>query len=257
MTEGARRLAAASLLVSTLVLLSPAGAGAATAGPAASSSLAALVLPAVGPGYAVLSQGPIDPATFASSAPNSSAVSSALANLSGRVSSYQRTWTDTDRFNAVQDMLFHFPDTGSARIFLHSTQDTLKSARVESSGPLPGVPGAYRVTYFGNVAGVGVGQAITLRVGEDVVLLSFFSESASGNDDPITQADATEVTVAQDKALRTASAAKASDTSRPSGTVGVLVFAVIAALVLGLLVAVVALVRRRRARGGLPHGSPT
>jgi len=68
----------------------------------------------------------------------------ALANLSGRVSSYQRTWTDTDRFNAVQDMLFHFPDTGSARIFLHSTQDTLKSARVESSGPLPGVPGAYR-----------------------------------------------------------------------------------------------------------------
>ena len=45
-----------------------------------------------------------------------------------------------------------------------------------------------------------MGQAITLRVGDDVVLLSFFSASA-GNADPITQADATEVTLAQGKAL--------------------------------------------------------
>ncbi len=255
MTVRVRRLAA-SLLVSALVLLAPFGAMAAAAGTKDSSSLGALVLPAVGPGYAVLSQGPIDPATFASGAPDPAAVSSALSTLSGTVSSYQRTWMDTARLNAVQDMLFRFPSAGSAQIFLQSARSSLRSGKIVSSGALPGVPGADRVTYFGATDASGVGQAITLRVGDDVVLLSFFSASA-GNADPITQADATEVTLAQGKALGTASASKVPDTTRPAGRVGALVFGVIAVLVLGLLVGALVLVRRRRARGRPAHAAPT
>ena len=72
---------------------------AAAAGTEDSSSLGALVLPAVGPGYAVLSQGPIDPATFASSAPDPAAVSSALSTLSGTV---QQLPAHLDRHGPVE-----------------------------------------------------------------------------------------------------------------------------------------------------------
>jgi uncharacterized iron-regulated membrane protein len=112
------------------------------------------------------------------------------------------------------------------------------------------------VTYFGATDQSGVGQAITLRVGHNVVLLSFFSASAA-NTDPITQADATEVTVAQDKALGAAAASTVFDTRRATGMGAILVFGAIALLVLVLLLAGVLVVWRRRARGSVPHASPT
>lgn len=253
------RLRAGTLLATALVVLAPAAAAASAASgaPGASHgarSLGTLVLPAVGPGYVVLSQGPVDPSTFASSAPDPSAVSSALANLSGSVSSYQRTWTDTAHVNAVQDMLFHFPSPGSAQVFLQSARTALASGKIVTSGALPGVPGAHRVTYFGATDEAGVGQAVTLRVGDDVDLLSTFSAS-SGNAEPITQADATEVVLAQDRALRAATPAAAAvpDARPPStGGTGWLVLGVVAVVVLGLLVAGVVLVRRRRGGRGLP-----
>jgi hypothetical protein len=254
--SGRSRRQAASLLVPVLALLVPVGVQSAAAGTSDSSSLGALVLPAVGPGYAVLSQGPIDPSTFASSAPDPSAVSSALSTLGDSVRSYQRTWLDTARVNAVQDMVFRFPSAGSAQIFLQSARRSLQAGKIVSSGALPGVPGAHRVTYFGATDQSGVGQAITLRVGNDVALLSFFSASA-GNADPITQADATEITVAQGKALGAASTSTAVDTRSASGIGSWLVVRAIALLVLVLLLVGVLVVRRRRARGPLPPASPT
>jgi hypothetical protein len=180
---------------------------------------------------------------------------SALDTLRGRVRSYQRTWTDTARLNAVQDMLFRFSSAGAAQTFLQSARTSLRSGKIVTSGALPGVPGADRVTYFGATDEAGVGQAITLRVGDDVVLLSFFSASA-GNAEPITQADATEVAVAQDKALGTASRSKPSQSRSQRITVGLVVFALIVVLVLALLLVGVVLVGRRRARGGVPRSSP-
>jgi hypothetical protein len=252
--RGQARRVAGSLFASALVLLAPLGTRAGGVSPGGGSSLGALVLPAVGPGYVVLSQGPIDPGTFASSAPDPSAVSSALSNLSGRVSSYQRTWTDAARSNAVQDMLFHFPSAGSAQIFLQSARSSLRSGKIVSSGALPGVPGAERVTYFGATDEAGVGQAITLRSGSDVAILSFFSASA-GNADPITQSDATEVTVAQQRALSSGATSTVSDTQHGPGLGGWLVLGVVAALVLVVLLAGLARVQRRRARG-VPIDTP-
>jgi hypothetical protein len=244
-----RRLAGA-VLVSALALLAPMGV--ARAGTPGASSLSALALPAVGPGYVVLSQGPVDPSTFASSAPDPSAVSSALTNLGGTVSSYQRTWTDTGRLNAVQDMLFHFPNTGSAQIFLQSAQHSLRSGKIVTSGALPGVPGAQRVTYFGATDEAGVGQAVTLRVGDTVDLLSFFSASA-GNAAPITQADATEVAAAQSRALHAATAAGLVATTSGSRSSSWVLPVGLAVLALVVVLAIVTLVRRRRSHGGLPE----
>jgi hypothetical protein len=257
--RGRARLRAGTLLAAALVVLAPPAASASEgpAGTHGAPSLGTLVLPAIGPGYVVLSQGPVDPSTFASSAPDPSAVSSALANLSGSVTSYQRTWTDTAHLNAVQDMLFGFPSPSSAQIFLRSAQTSLQSGKIVTSGPLPGVPGAHRVTYFGATDEAGVGEAITQRVGDDVDLLSFFS-SSSGNIHPITQADATVVVLAQDRALHAATAAGATvpGTKPPStGTHGRLVLGVVVVLVLGLLLAALVLLRRRHTRSELP-GSP-
>jgi hypothetical protein len=247
--SGRARRGAGAVLVSALAVLAPVGAAAAGT-TASASSLSVLALPAVGPGYVVLSQGAVDPSTFASSAPNPSAVSSALTNLSGTVTSYQRTWTDTGRLNAVQDMLFHFPSTGSAQIFLQSAERSLRSGKIVTSGALPGVPGAQRVTYFGATDEAGVGQAVTLRVGDTVGLLSFFSASA-GNATPITQADATEVAAAQYRALRVAAPAGSDATPSRSSSSRWLVPIGIAVLVLVVVLAALALARRRR-RGGLP-----
>ena len=200
----------------------------------------------------MLSQGPVDPATFVSSAPNPSAVSSALATLRGSVRSYQRTWIDTARLNAVQDMLFHFPGPRSAQIFLQSAQKSLQSGKITTSGAVPGLPGARRVTYFGATSEAGVGQAITLRVGDSVVLLSSFS-AAQGNDDPITQADAIRIAAAQDRALRTGAsggAAVLGNGQSSSSDTRWLVLGVVALAVLGLLLVV--RVRHRRTRGDSP-----
>jgi hypothetical protein len=256
MSGRAWRLAGAVVL-STLGVLGPVASGVAADSSAGHPALGTLVLPGVGPGYVVLSQGPVDPTTFASSAPNPSAVASALAHLRGSVHSYQRTWIDQARLNAVQDMLFAFPNPGSAQIFLQSARQSLQSGKIVTTGAVPGLPGARRVTYFGATNQAGVGQAITLRVGDRVDLLSSFSAS-NGNTDPITQADATKIAAAQSRALRltTAGGATVLGTSAPNpGGTRPLVLGVVAVVVLGLLLAGVVLVRHRKA-GGDPPGWP-
>jgi hypothetical protein len=256
MRRRAGRLAGTMLVPALAVLVPLAAAGAADSSGGA-TTLGTLVLPAVGPGYVVLSQGAVDPTTFASSAPDPAAVSSALASLSGRVRSYQRTWTDTARLNAVQDMVFAFPNAASAQIFLQSAQKSLQSGKIVTSGAVPGLPGARRVTYFGATDQAGVGQAITQRVGDHVVLLSFFSAS-NGNAAPITQADATEIAAAQERSLHAAQpgAATVPNTGHPdSGVTRGVVLAVVVVVVLGLALGGVLLIRQRRARRE-PPGSP-
>jgi hypothetical protein len=242
------------VLLSTLAAVGPLASAVAADSSAGGPALRTLVLPAVGPGYVVLSQGPVDPTTFASSAPNPSAVSGALATLRGSVHSYQRTWIDAARLNAVQDMLFHFPSPGSAQIFLQSAQKSLQSGKIFTSGAVPGLPGARRVTYFGATSETGAGQAITLRVGDSVVLLSSFS-AANGNADPITQADATRIAAAQDRALSADPAGGATVQGTGQDTPSATHWLVLAVVVLGLLPVAAVLVRHRRARGG-PPGTP-
>ena len=85
-----------------------------------------------------------------------------------------------------------------------------------SSGPLPAIPGARRTTYFASTTQAGVGQAITMRAGIYVDLLSFFS-AASANAQPITPADAEQVARAQHAAMVAAPGGTAATPSASAG----------------------------------------
>ena len=216
--------------------------------------LHALVLEAVGPGYAVTSEGPLDPATFAANSPDPAGASQALATLGQTVVSYQRVWLDGSHANAVQDLVVRFSSAAAAQIFLRAAEHALDSGEIVSSGPLASVPGAHRTTYFGSTSEPGVGEAITLRAGIYVALLSYFSAS-SGNPQPITPADAARVAQAQQTSL--AAAPGGADQSAHGVTRSSLGWA---ALVVALLAAIVAtpLVLQRRSRRSTPTvGGPT
>jgi len=237
---------AAGLVLSALVALPGSPGGASQPSP----PLGSVVIPALGPGYAVTSQGPLDASEFASSSPNPSAAASALATLAGTISTYERVWQDSGGLNEVQDLLVRFPSTVGAQVFLQAAQHSLQSGEIVSSGPLPAVPGAHRTTYFASTTQAGVGQAITMRAGVYVDLLSFFSV-ASGNTQPITPADAERLAVAQHKAMVAApggAAALAPTTSKKGVSLGsVGLAALVVAVLAAALVTPVAL-RRRRAR---------
>ena len=65
-------------------------------------------------------------------------------------------------------------------MFLQAAQHSLETGEIVSSDPLPSIPGARRVTYFAATNQDGVGEAITMRAGVYVDLLSIFS-AATGN----------------------------------------------------------------------------
>jgi len=229
--------------------------------PAASTTAPALdtvVIPDLGPGYSVTTEGPLDASQFASSSPDPAAATTALASLAKTISTYERVWSTAGGSNEVQDLLVRFPSAGAAQVFQRAAQHSLDSGEIVSSGPLPGVPGAHRTTYFASTTQTGVGQAITMRAGAYVDLLSFFS-AAAGNAGPITPADAVRVARAQQTAMAAApggSAPPAPTTRSVSlGSIGV------AALVVAVLAAAMAaplLIRRQRARreARLPDGAP-
>ena len=223
------------------------------AAPAAASSppsasarpLSAIVLSAIGPGYGVTSQGPLDATTFASTSPDPAAARRALATLGTSVDTYQRVWLDGSHTNAVQDLLVRFSSPATALVFLRAAQHSLQSGEIVSDGPLPAVSGAHRTTYFSTTGQPGVGQAISMRAGAYVSLLSFFS-TASGNPAPISPAEAARMAGAQQAAM--AAAPGGSDPTSRGMTFSSLAWA---ALAVGALAAAVAtpLVLRRR-RGG-------
>ena len=244
--------------------------GAGAPADAASGSRAALdtvVIADLGPGYTVTSQGPLNAAEFASNAPDPSAAASALSTLAKTISTYERVWQADGGLNQVQNLLVRFPDGVGSQVFLHAAQHSLESGEIVSSDPLSSIPGARRVTYFAATTEDGVGEAITMRSGVYVDLLSFFS-AASGNPQPISPANAERVARAQYAAMVQApGGADTTPTSRPvhstkSVSAGTILQAVLVVAVLALAVATPAFLRRRRIRrdastATVPPGDPS
>ena len=175
------------------------GSAAASPEPAA-PTLGTVVIPALGPGYAVTSQGPLQASQFASDAPDPAAAAGALSTLGKTISTYERVWQADGGLNQVQNLLVRFPDATGAQVFLQAAQHSLESGEIVSSDPVASIPGARRVTYFAATNEDGVGEAITMGSGVYVDLLSFFS-AASGNAQPISPANAETVARAQYKAM--------------------------------------------------------
>ena len=243
----ARLLGGLIALVSLVTIGAPAaqaaGSGTSTSARTGASELGAIVLPAVGPGYAVTAQGPLDPASFAADSPDPTAATGALATLGRTVDTYQRTWLDGSHTNAVQDLLVRFSSAAAAQVFLRAARHALDSGEIVGSAPIDAVPGAQRTTYFGTTNQPGVGEAITMRSGVYVALLSFFS-SASGNPRPITPVDATRVATAQHAAM--AAAPGGRDAAARGLTVSSFGWAALSVAVLAAAVATPLLLRRRR-----------
>jgi hypothetical protein len=209
-----------------------------------------VVIADLGPGYSVTTEGPLDASQFASNSPDPTAATTALATLAKTISTYVRVWSTSGGANEVQDLVVRFPSAIGAQVFQQAAQHSLDSGEIVSSGPLPGVPGAHRTTYFASTNQAGVGQAITMRAGVYVDLLSFFS-AAAGNPQPITPADAVRVARAQRAAMAAAPGGSASlppTSSRRRVTLGSLGFAALVVAVAALAVATPALLHRRRRR---------
>jgi hypothetical protein len=242
-----------------LVLAGSAGGSAAAADADAADSLGDVVIPNLGPGYAVTSQGPLNASQFASNAPDPSAASGALSTLGKSISTYERVWQADGGLNQVQDLLVRFPNAVGAQVFLQAAQHSLESGEIVSSDPVASIPGARRVTYFAATNQDGVGEAITMRAGLYVDLLSFFS-AASGNAQPISPANAelvartqyTAMTQAPGGAATTGTGTPATGSASAAGTKkgvsgGTIGIAVVAVAILALAVATPALLRRHRA----------
>jgi hypothetical protein len=249
------------LMMAVAVVVLGAGAPAEAAAAAAKESpptptptLGMIVIPDLGPGYAVTSQGPLQASQFASDAPDPSAAAGALSTLGKTISTYERVWQADGGLNQVQNLLVRFPNAVGAQVFLLAAQHSLESGEIVSSDAVSSIPGARRVTYFAATNQDGVGEAVTMRSGVYVDLLSFFS-AASGNAQPISPANAERVALAQYKAMTQApggaggatAAAASAAAPKKSVTGGTIVLAVIVVAVLSLAVATPALLRRRRA----------
>lgn len=240
-----------------------AGPGAAALAPAStrdSASLGSIMIPNLGSGYTVSSQGPLNPSQFASDSPDPSAAASALSTLSTTVSTYERVWQANGGSNQVQDLIVRFPSSQDAHVFLSAAQQSLESGEIVSTGPLASIPGARLVTYFTATNKDGVGEAITMRAGVYVALLSFFA-AQDGNPQPITPSDAERVALAQHATLVSATgAAEASPASRSAHSASAptaarrgasskdIGWAVLAVVIIALAVATPRILRYRRER---------
>jgi hypothetical protein len=215
----------------------------------------------LGPGYTVTAQGPLDPSEFAADAPDPAAASGALEGVAKTVSTYDRVWQDDNGRNQVQDLLVRFATTPGAVVFEQTARQSLDRGEILQRGSLPSVPGAERVTYF-PAAESGVGEVITMRSGDDVALLSFFT-AASEKTQAITPAGAERVALAQQGALGAArrgtaavgGGSTAASTKR-GGTSSSIGWAVLAVAVLMAAVATPLLLRRRRDGTAGQHAVP-
>jgi hypothetical protein len=233
-------------------VLSPSALAAAADQPSAgTASLDTVVIPSPGPGYAVTSQGPLNSEQFTSRAPDPSAAARALSTLTRSMSTYERVWQADDGPNQVQDLLVRFPDDVGAQAFLQAAQRSLESGEIVSSDAMPSIPAARRVTYFAATNQDGVGEAVTMRAGVYVDLLSFFS-AASAKGRPISPAKTEHVAQDQYAAMVQAPGgahpkpAPPTAASTKSVSAGTILFAVLVVAVLALAVATPALLRRRR-----------
>ena len=227
------------------VVLFGAGAGLASAATHPTEPLDQVVVSSVGADYTVTSQGPVDASSFAASSVGQGAAGHALSELAHQVSSYRRSWQNKAGTNEVQDLLVRFPTAASATAFVDAVRHSLDSAQIISKGPLSSVPNAERTTYYSTASDAGVGQAVTMRAGDYVDVLSFFSETA-GNAGPIGAAEVERVAAAQWASMDKAQGArKAVTTARPGTSRSGVVWAVIAVAVLTAAVLTPLVLRRR------------
>jgi hypothetical protein len=252
---GAAALVGCAVLVAVVALDGRASAGTADRAVRAdlAPTLGTVVITDPGPGYTVTAQGPLDAAQFASDAPDPSAAAAALSTLGDSISTYARVWRADGGVNQVQDLLARFPDPARAQVFLQAAQHSLERGEIVSSDPLPSIPGARRVTYFAATDQDGVGEAITMRAGVYVDLLSLFS-AATGQAHPISPADAERLAAAQHAALARAPGGTTATT--PSGapvgggkkgvSAGTIGLAVVVVAIAAATVATPGLLRRRR-----------
>jgi hypothetical protein len=242
-----------------LLLLVLAAAGPAAASTGSGGSLDSVVIPNLGPGYTVSSQGPLNPSQFASNAPDPGAAEAALSTLAKSISTYERVWQSDGGLNQVQDLLVRFPSVVGAQVFLQAAQHSLESGEIVSSDPVASIPGARRVTYFAATDKDGVGEAIAMRAGIYVDLLSVFS-AASGNAQPISPANAERVADAQHAAMVAAPGGTATATatgSKKGVSASTIVVAVLAVAVLAAALVTPAVLRRRRAAEEASGPDPT
>jgi hypothetical protein len=239
---------ACGLVLGLVLMLGPTAPGTAAAAPPA-TDLGGVVISTLGPGYAATPRGPLDPSAFSSNAPNPSAAAAALSTLPASVATDERVWQADGGLNQVRDLLVRFPNVAGARAFLHVAQHSLESGEIVDSNAVPSIPGARRVIYFAPTKQGGVGEAITMRAGVYVDLLSFFS-AASGNARPIAPANAEKAARAQYAAMVKApggtSAQSPVGDDRKGVSSGAIGLAVVAVAILALAVATPVLLRRRR-----------
>jgi hypothetical protein len=222
----------------------PAGGNAGAASTPRPPALGTVVLPAIGFGYTVTSQGPLDASQFPTGSPSASAATGALSTLGKTIETYQRSWQDAAAVNQVQVLVVRFPTGAAAGAFVGAARRAIAHGEIVSSGPLPSIPGAQRTTYFASTHQAGVGQTITMRRGHYAAVLSFVS-AVSANPAPITRASAERVAEAQYTAMAAVAdqgRAKAPDGGVSAADVG---WSVLGAAVLAAAVAT-PLVRRRR-----------
>ena len=138
-------------------------------------------------------------------------------------------------------------------MFLQAAQHLLQSGEIVSSDAMASIPGARRVTYFGATNHDGIGEAVAMRAGVYVDLLSFFS-AASGNARPISPARAERVAGAQYTAMVQAPGGTGTNPAAPAArstksvSGGTIFLALLVVAVLSLAVATPALLRRRAVR---------
>jgi hypothetical protein len=228
-----------------VVLSVPAGTGGEAASVHRPPDLGTVVLAEIGFGYTVSSQGPLDASTFPTGSPSAAEAAGALSTLGNSIESYQRTWQDSTGVNQVQDLVVRFPTHTAAGAFVAAARRAIAHGEIVSSGPLPSVPGAQRTTYFASTNQAGIGQTVTLRVGDYAAVLSFFS-GASDNQAPITRAAAAQVARAQYAAMASTTGPATVKAPGGGGAAADVGWAVLAVAVLGVAVATPLLLRRRR-----------
>lgn len=240
--------AATSVVV---MLAAPDGGSAGAASARRPPALGTVVLPALGFGYTVTSEGPLDASQFPTGSPSASAAARALSTLGSTIETYQRTWRDGTGANQVQDLVVAFPTDAGARAFIGAARRAIERGEIVSSGPLSSVPGAQRATYFGSSDQPEVGQTVTVRVGNYAAVLSFVS-AASDNPAPITRASAVRVAHAQYSAMASAVSVAVADqgTAKAPGGVSAANVGLVVLAVAVLAAAVACTLAWRRRRGG-------
>jgi hypothetical protein len=147
------------------------------AGSVEAQPLSDVVLSTLGPGYAVVNDGPLTVGALTPVFPAATIIRNALTQDS--VPTFQRTWQDASHADKIQILLVRFNSANSAGAFWNTLHGQLAAAHTLSTQPVPGMPGSFRTTYFAaSSSQVGVGQVIVIKSGSTVATLSFFSSGS-------------------------------------------------------------------------------